>query len=78
MVSSRTSDDPLLLALRPPKNETAAEREERIKAEEEAVKVSEAIDRELNKERAERKKRRPEIKVLLLGEEATQASSTIS
>ncbi|KAG8931796.1 hypothetical protein FRC03_012608 [Tulasnella sp. 419] len=64
-------DDPLEIAMRPPANETAAERAERIAAEQEAIRISAEIDEMLKAERLAAKKRRThEVKVLLLGQEA--------
>lgn len=60
-------DDPLTRALRPPANETPQQRARRIREEEEAIRVSEEIDKELHRERAERRRHRPNIKILLLG-----------
>lgn len=49
-------------------DETAAERGIRVDAETRAKKVSEDIDRAIDLERSERRKRKPDIKILLLGE----------
>lgn len=63
----REDDDPLTRAMAPPPNETEAERQERLAAEKEAQKRSDAIDEELNRQRlAERKVKC--VRVLLLGE----------
>ncbi|KAG6379714.1 guanine nucleotide binding protein, alpha subunit [Boletus reticuloceps] len=60
-------DDPLTRAIAPPPNETPTERELRMAAEQEAKRVSDAIDDELNRQRiAEKKSPRP-VKILLLG-----------
>lgn len=61
------SDDPLAHAIRPPADESPQQRIRRIREEQEALRHSEEIDKELNRERAESKKHRPGIRVLLLG-----------
>lgn len=61
------SDDPLTLALKPPADETPEQHAERIAKENEAIRVSEEIDKELERELAEKKKKNIEIKILLLG-----------
>jgi len=60
-------DDPLSVALRPPPDETPEERARRIAEEKEATRISTEIDEQIDRERADRKKARGEIKVLLLG-----------
>lgn len=70
---SRTSDgdpDPLALALRPPTDESPAERAARLRDEAEAKKVNDSIDAQINVEREERERarKRGDIKILLLGE----------
>lgn len=72
-LQSRTSDgdaDPLALALRPPTNESPAQRAARLRDEAEAKKVNDSIDAQINVEREEREraKKRGDIKILLLGE----------
>lgn len=68
--------DPLLAAMAPPPNETPAQRDARVRAEQEAQRVSDGIDAMLLDERAERRKRR-EIKVLLLGQSESGKSTTL-
>lgn len=60
-------DDPLTRALAPPCNETPRQREHRLRAEQEAKRVSDAIDDELNRQRIADKKSPKPIKILLLG-----------
>jgi guanine nucleotide-binding protein alpha-1 subunit len=55
--SSISSEDPFEVYLRPPANETPEEREARINAEEEALRISQAIDEVLRAERVAAKKR---------------------
>ena len=62
-------DDPLALAIAPPPNETAEQRDARLNAEAEARRISEKIDEQLRTEKAtQRKKRSQTVKVLLLGQ----------
>jgi guanine nucleotide-binding protein alpha-1 subunit len=60
--------DPLAEAMRPPVDESPAERASREEAEAEAKKISDAIDAEIDKEKAAMKKRKKPVKVLLLGQ----------
>jgi hypothetical protein len=60
-------DDPLTKAMAPPPHETEAERLERLAAEKEAQKRSDAIDEEINQQRMAEKKVKC-VRVLLLGE----------
>lgn len=69
-------DDPLSRALQPPADESPAEREERIRAEREAKRVSDEIDEELRKERAAFRRKRP-VRVLLLGQSESGKSTTL-
>ncbi|KAJ3864905.1 guanine nucleotide binding protein, alpha subunit [Lentinula novae-zelandiae] len=87
MVKSRSEDlgrrrslsdfDPLAAALLPPPNETPEEKELRIRAENEAKKISDGIDEMLRQERIERKKTRAEVHVLLLGQSESGKSTTL-
>lgn len=63
----RVDDDPLTLALSPPPNETPGEREKRLVEEARARDISEAIDEEIKVQRNALKKK-PNVKVLLLGQ----------
>jgi hypothetical protein len=62
-----SNDDPLTRAIAPPPNETPEERDLRIAAEQEAKRVSDTIDDELNRQRIADKKNPKPIKILLLG-----------
>jgi guanine nucleotide-binding protein alpha-1 subunit len=65
----RSSDhDPLTAAIAPPPNETPDARTARLRAEAEARRVSDEIDEQLKQERAARRRLRPCVKVLLLGQ----------
>lgn len=72
-----SEDDPLTRAIAPPPYETPAEREERLAAEQEAKRVSDAIDEELNKQRISEKKGPKAIKILLLGQSESGKSTTL-
>jgi len=64
----RTSDDdPLARAIAPPPSESFAEREQRLVEEQEAKRISDAIDDEINRQRSAEKKGPKAIKILLLG-----------
>jgi hypothetical protein len=65
----RSSDnDPLTAAIAPPKNESTPARVARLRAEAEARRVSDEIDEQLKQDRATRRRQRPCVKVLLLGQ----------
>ena len=74
--TSTAQDDPITRALQPPADETTAEREERVRTEREAKRVSDEIDEELKRERIALKKRRP-VRVLLLGQSESGKSTTL-
>ncbi|RDB24779.1 Guanine nucleotide-binding protein alpha-4 subunit [Hypsizygus marmoreus] len=69
-------DDPLTRAMAPPPNETEAERTARLAAEREAQLRSDAIDEELNRQRANEKKTKC-VRVLLLGQSESGKSTTL-
>jgi hypothetical protein len=65
----RSSDhDPLAAAIAPPKNESPAARAVRLRVEAEARRVSDEIDEQLKQDRVARRRQRPCVKVLLLGQ----------
>ncbi|KAF8194777.1 guanine nucleotide binding protein, alpha subunit [Mycena galopus ATCC 62051] len=66
-----TDVDPLAAVLAPPKNETAEEREARVKLEKAAKQVSDDIDEQLNRERQQAKRQPKPVKILLLGKSTT-------
>ena len=66
-------DDPLAAALRPPHDESSEARAIRITREEEAARVSQAIDEAIRVERQAHKKNRV-VRVLLLGQSESGAS----
>ena len=67
MPARDVSDDPLALVMMPPPDETAEERTIRLQREEEARRISEAIDESLRQERQMQKRKRI-VKLLLLGQ----------
>lgn len=72
----RSISDPLSAALLPPPNESPEDREKRLKAEAEAKKRSDNIDRMLRE--GERQNRRKKVvKVLLLGQSESGKSTTL-
>ena len=73
---SRSLSDPISAALLPPPNESVADRERRLQAEEQAKKVSDDIDEMLKAERNDRRKAKA-IKVLLLGQSEGGKSTTL-
>ncbi|EGO29383.1 hypothetical protein SERLADRAFT_457028 [Serpula lacrymans var. lacrymans S7.9] len=72
-----SDDDPLARAIAPPLNESLAEREVRIHEEQEAKRISDAIDDELNRQRQAEKKGPKPIKILLLGQSESGKSTTL-
>lgn len=70
----RSISDPLSAALLPPENETPADREARLKQEEEARQRSASIDKMLKGDKERRKKK--VVKILLLGQSESGKSST--
>ncbi|KAJ3849765.1 guanine nucleotide binding protein, alpha subunit, partial [Lentinula lateritia] len=67
--------DPLTNAISPPSDESAQEREIRIKHELEAKQKSDAIDEDLNRQRAAEKKAPKPVRVLLLGQSESGKST---
>ncbi len=61
------NDDPLDAAIRPPQNESPQERQQRLSREDDAKKVSQAIDASIKAERQARRKQRI-VRLLLLGQ----------
>ncbi|KAH7910974.1 guanine nucleotide binding protein, alpha subunit [Hygrophoropsis aurantiaca] len=70
-------DDPLTRACAPPPNETPTEREIRICAEQEAKRISDAIDEEINRQRIAERKGPKAVKILLLGQSESGKSTTL-
>ncbi|KAG5651198.1 hypothetical protein H0H81_009527 [Sphagnurus paluster] len=70
-VSHRQSDDPLDEALRPPPDETPQQRQLRLAREEQASKISQAIDASIKAEKQARRKKRI-VRLLLLGQSESE------
>ncbi|KNZ82276.1 Guanine nucleotide-binding protein alpha-4 subunit [Termitomyces sp. J132] len=68
--------DPLDDALRPPPDETSSERDVRVAREEEASRISQAIDASIKAEKQARKKQRI-VRLLLLGQSESGKSTTL-
>ncbi|TBU38222.1 G-alpha-domain-containing protein [Dichomitus squalens] len=77
MTRSLDTPDPLAAAIEPPENETPAERWAREQAEAEARRISEQIDDQIKAEKLAMRKRKPPIKVLLLGQSESGKSTTV-
>lgn len=60
-------DDPFATVLAPPEGETAEQRDVRLLLEKEAKEISDSIDDQLSKEKAQEKRGPKPVKVLLLG-----------
>jgi guanine nucleotide-binding protein subunit alpha len=71
-----SQDDPISAALKPPSTETDSERNVRLEFEAEAKRVSEQIDEDLREERERLKKKKGDVKLLLLGQ-AESGKSTL-
>lgn len=72
----RSLSDPLAAALRPPENESVDERQRRLRAEEDARRVSDSIDDQIRAEKKE-KRLKQEVRVLLLGQSESGKSTTL-
>jgi hypothetical protein len=73
MRASTDDEDPLAAALRPPPDESPEAKSIRLSREEEAARVSQAIDESIRVERQTNKKNRV-VRVLLLGQSESGAS----
>ncbi|KAG7100017.1 hypothetical protein E1B28_001804 [Marasmius oreades] len=73
----RSLSDPLAAAMLPPTNETPEQKQERIRAENEAKRISDGIDEMIRQERNEMKKTRSDVSVLLLGQSESGKSTTL-
>ncbi|EAU83189.1 guanine nucleotide-binding protein alpha-1 subunit [Coprinopsis cinerea okayama7 len=71
-----SQDDPISAALKPSPTETELERQARLEAEAEAKRISEQIDDDLREERERLKRRKGDVKLLLLGQ-AESGKSTL-
>ncbi|KAH9989194.1 G-alpha-domain-containing protein [Russula vinacea] len=73
---SRTDDDPLAAVLTPPHDESPEARAIRVSREEEALRVSQAIDESIRIERQMNKKNKI-VRILLLGQSESGKSTTL-
>jgi guanine nucleotide-binding protein subunit alpha len=71
-----SQDDPITAAMKPPESESESERAVRLEFEAEAKRVSEQIDDDLREEREKLKKKKGDVKLLLLGQ-AESGKSTL-
>ncbi|KAK1222871.1 hypothetical protein PQX77_014293, partial [Marasmius sp. AFHP31] len=71
-----SQDDPITEALKPPPSETEAQKQIRLQEEAEAKRISEQIDEDLRQEREILRRKRGEVKLLLLGQ-AESGKSTL-
>ncbi|THH14466.1 hypothetical protein EW146_g5867 [Bondarzewia mesenterica] len=71
------SPDPLTAAIAPPKDESPEQRTERERQEAEAQRVSDMIDEQIKAEVNAKKRKKPPIKVLLLGQSESGKSTTV-
>ncbi len=56
-------------------NETSAQRDQRLQHEHEAKRINDEIDAQIEIEKSERRKRRPDIRIILLGTSLLPSSS---
>ena len=68
MVFLPSPTDPFYELMKPPPDETPAQKTARLKRELDAQRVSDSIDEDIKEERAKERKRKNIIKVLLLGQ----------
>ncbi|CAG7848096.1 SubName: Full=Related to guanine nucleotide-binding protein alpha-4 subunit {ECO:0000313/EMBL:CCA75894.1} [Serendipita indica DSM 11827] len=73
----RAESDPLSKWLQPNGVETPQEREARLHQEAQAKKISDAIDEQLRREKAELSKKKKEVRILLLGQSESGKSTTL-
>lgn len=69
--------DPLLLAILPHSNESSSSRERRLDEEREARRVSDNIDAYIRQDSRDRESKRPDVKMLLLGQSESGKSTII-
>lgn len=70
------SPDPFSVVLLPPPNESSVDREKRLRAEGQAEKISDDIDKKLEAERNESRRKKP-VKILLLGQSESGKSTVV-
>ncbi|KAL5511008.1 hypothetical protein ACEPAG_3727 [Sanghuangporus baumii] len=74
---SRSLSDPLSRALLPPEDESPYERDSRLQREERAKRVNDAIDEQIRRDKAELRRQKNIIKILLLGQSESGKSTTL-
>ncbi|KAK7685083.1 hypothetical protein QCA50_011920 [Cerrena zonata] len=74
---SNEGDDPFSVFMKPPPHETDDEKADRLRREADEKRTSDQIDEHLKAERAAMKKRKTDIKLLLLGQSESGKSTTL-
>ncbi|KAI0633636.1 G-alpha-domain-containing protein [Trametes polyzona] len=77
MAHCDSAPDPLAVAIEPPRDESAADRWAREQREAQARRISEQIDEQIRAERQAMKKRKPPMRLLLLGQSESGKSTTV-
>ncbi|CAK5272243.1 unnamed protein product, partial [Mycena citricolor] len=77
VLSRSMDDDPFAILLKPPEGETPEQREVRLLLEKEAKEISDSIDEQLSKEKAQERRGPKPVKVLLLGQSESGKSTTL-
>ncbi|KAF7341976.1 G-protein alpha subunit [Mycena venus] len=72
-----TESDPFYEIMRPPPDETPAQMTARLKREADAQRISDNIDEDIKRDRAQQRKARKELRILLLGQGESGKSTTL-
>ncbi|KAJ7135441.1 heterotrimeric G protein alpha subunit [Mycena crocata] len=72
-----TEADPFYEKMRPPLDETPAQMTARLKREADAQRISDNIDEDIKRDRAQQRKARKELRILLLGQGESGKSTTL-
>ncbi|KAJ6481724.1 heterotrimeric G protein alpha subunit [Mycena sanguinolenta] len=72
-----TENDPFYEIMRPPADETPAQMTARLKREADAQRISDNIDEDIKRDRAQQRKSRKELRILLLGQGESGKSTTL-
>ncbi|KAJ6588467.1 heterotrimeric G protein alpha subunit [Mycena capillaripes] len=72
-----TENDPFYEIMRPPPDETPAQMTARLKREADAQRISDNIDEDIKRDRAQQRKARKELRILLLGQGESGKSTTL-
>lgn len=70
-------NDPFYDFMRPPADETPAQMTARLKREADAQRISDTIDEDIKRDRAQQRKSRKELRILLLGQGESGKSTTL-